>query len=177
MLWILLALAGLAIVVLAARDQRFRRFAEPALSVLVAIGLVSAFVIWLTDDNAKTGDPVSPVTQDIPAARIAAHDVRLDQLLFTRGSPAGSYVVTGIIHNDSGLVLDYFTLQVRLEECSQDPCRLLGTDDALVLARIPPGGSAPLRTSLVLPEPLSGPPAVPRWTTGVDRIQSSQPLL
>jgi hypothetical protein len=174
MLWILLALAGLAIVVLAARDPRFRKLAEPALSVLVAIGLISAFVIWWNDDNAKPRDPVSPVTQDSKEPGIAEANVRLEGLTFTRGTPAGSYVVTGVVHNDGTALLNYFTLVVTLDDCPDEACQTIGSDDALVIARIPPGHSAPLRTTLVLPEPLTGPPVAPRWTTGITKIQSSR---
>lgn len=173
MLWILLALASFVVVALAVWDQRFRKMAEPALSVLVAVGLLSAFVVWWTDDNARPPEPLSPVTADRPTAMIVENQIRLEQLQFEKSSPASSYVVTGILHNDSAAFLDYFTLDVTLDDCPDGACHTIGRDDALVIARIPPGQSAPLRTSLVFPAPRSGPPAAPRWTTAIVKIQSS----
>jgi hypothetical protein len=173
MLWILLGVISLIIVALAAYRPRFRRFAEPALSVMVAIGLISAFVVWWSDDNAGSSDPVTPVTADRPVAAMAPSDIRLENLVFQSGQTASSYVVTGTIHNDGTAFLDYFILNVRLEDCPSDACQPVGSDDPLVIARIAPGQSASLRTSLVVPQPRSGPPASPRWTTSVGNIQSS----
>lgn len=173
MLWISLAIASLVVVALAVWDQRFRKMAEPALSVLVAVGLISAFVVWWTDDNARPNEPLSPVTADRPVATIADNQVRLDNLTFEKSTPASSYVVTGMIHNDSTAFLDYFTLDVTLDDCPDGTCRTIGRDDALIIARIPPGQSAALRTSLVFPAPRTGPPETPRWTTAIVKIQSS----
>ncbi|KQS79450.1 hypothetical protein ASG25_13085 [Rhizobium sp. Leaf384] len=173
MVWILLAGASLLIVGLAIRNPRFRRIAEPALSVLVAIGLISAFVVWRMDDNARPRDPVSPVTADRPVDRIAPTEIRLENLTFEKSTPASSYVVTATIHNDSAAFLDYFTLDVTLDDCPGGACRTIGRDDALVIARISPGHSAALRTTLVFPSPKTGPPDAPRWTATIVKIQSS----
>ncbi|TCQ27771.1 hypothetical protein [Rhizobium sp. PP-CC-3G-465] len=173
MLWISLAIASLVVVALAVWDQRFRKMAEPALSVLVAVGLISAFVVWWTDDNARPPESLSPVTADQPVATIAESQVRLENLQFEKSTPASSYVVTGTVHNDSTAFLDYFTLDVTLDDCPSGACRTIGRDDALIIARIPPGHSAPLRTSLIFPAPRSGPPEAPQWTTAIVKIQSS----
>lgn len=173
MLWILLAAASLLIVGLAVWEPRFRKLAEPVLSVLVAVGLISAFVVWWTDDNAKMREPLSPVTADRPVATIGENQIRLENLQFEKSTPASSYVVTGTVHNDSEAFLDYFSLDVMLDDCPAGTCRTIGRDDALIIARIPPGQSAALRTSLVFPAPRAGPPETPRWTTAIVKIQSS----
>ncbi|OLP56489.1 hypothetical protein BJF92_10255 [Rhizobium rhizosphaerae] len=162
---------ALAIVYGALRSSRFARLAEPVLSVLVAIVLVAAFLIWATGDQRSARDPQPPLR---PSQRLAItpDQVQLDGLVFTQGTPINNFIVTGRMTNRSDAVLNYFTFVAALEDCAASPCRPIGEDHALVLARLPPQESRDLRLVLTLPLP-AGPlsPAL-RWTTRVETINA-----
>ncbi|MFP5078122.1 hypothetical protein ACLE20_12505 [Rhizobium sp. YIM 134829] len=172
MVLLLLAAAGLTIVFFAARFTRFRRLAEPVLSVLVALLLISAFVVWLKDGSAKQVDPAPPLAPARAKVEIAPAEIALDDLTFTPSQPAGSYVATGTVRNDGAAFLDYFDLEVTLEDCAADPCRAIGNDEALVIARLPPGRSVPLKVTLVFPFRQGEPPQAPRFNAVAGNIRA-----
>lgn len=172
MVLLLLAAAGLMIVVFATRFTRFRRVAEPVLSVLVALLLLSAFIVWLNDGTDTQRDPATPLAPASGQVQIEAKDIALIDLAFTPIQPAGSYVASGTVRNDSAAFLDYFDLDVRLEDCATEPCRAVGRDQALVIARLPPGRSVPLKVTLVFPFRQGEPPQAPRFTATAGRIRA-----
>ena len=167
----LATIVALAIVYGALRSSRFARLAEPVLSVLVALVLLAAFVIWATGDQRSARDPQPPLRPS-QSARITPSEVELDRLAFTRGSPINNFTVTGQITNRSAAVLDYFTFVASLEDCAASPCRPIGEDSALVLARLAPGESRDLRLVLTLPLPASPLSSALRWTTRVEAIRA-----
>ncbi|MDQ0321027.1 hypothetical protein QO002_003165 [Pararhizobium capsulatum DSM 1112] len=167
MIWIIPALAGILIVYFAMRSSRFRRFAEPVLSVFVAIGLMVAFVIWLTDDNSNSA---SKPTTERPAPLITPEQLVLEGLGFERNGTDLSFRATGSVRNTSGAFLDYFKLTAILEDCAETPCRLIGEDTALILARVPPGESQSISTFFTFPNRLGPILRTPRWTTRIDSV-------
>jgi hypothetical protein len=170
MIWIFPAIAGLLIVYFAMRSSRFRRFAEPVLSILVALGLVSAFVVWLRDGNteSKDNDP-PPFTQNRPV--IQPEDLALENLQFTRNRPDTSYRVTGTVLNKSAANLTNFNLTVTLEDCPNDTCKTVGEDTALILARVPAGKEQAFDTFFTFPNRFGVEPTAPKWTTRISNIQ------
>ncbi|WP_428415091.1 hypothetical protein [Pararhizobium sp.] len=170
MIWIFPAIAGLLIVYFAMRSSRFRRFAEPVLSILVALGLVSAFVVWMKDgsgDSNETDPP--PFTQSRPA--IAPEELVLEGLTFTRNRPDTSYRVTGTIVNRSAANLTNFNLTVTLQDCPGNVCTTVGEDTALILARVPAGREQTFETFFTFPARFGVEPAAPKWTTQISNIR------
>ncbi len=167
MIWIIPALAGVLIVYFAMRSSRFRRFAEPVLSILVAIGLGVAFTVWLTDDNRSSPEPVSAPS---PAPVIKPEELALENMQFERNGTDLSFRATGTVVNKSGAFLDYFRLTAILEECAEHPCRLIGEDTALILARVPPGETHDISTFFTFPKRLGTALRTPRWTTRIEGI-------
>ena len=55
MIWAF-AVAAAAILYLALRFRRFQSWVEPVLTIVVAIGLASALLIWFVEDRAPSGD-------------------------------------------------------------------------------------------------------------------------
>ncbi|WP_075292129.1 hypothetical protein [Pararhizobium arenae] len=168
MIWIIPALAAILIVYFAMRSSRFRRFAEPVLSVLVAIGLCVAFVVWLTDDNRKPA--AEPSTAARPAPPITPDQIVVETIGFERNGTDLSFRATGTVRNTSGAFLEYFRLTAILEDCAETPCRLVGEDTALILARVPPGESQAISTFFTFPNRLGATPRTPRWTTRIDSV-------
>lgn len=170
MIWIFPAIAGLLIVYFAMRSSRFRRFAEPVLSILVALGLVSAFVVWMKDgsgDSNETDPP--PFTQSRPA--ITPEELALEGLTFTRNRPDTSYRVTGTIVNRSAANLTNFNLTVTLQDCPGNVCTTVGEDTALILARVPAGREQTFETFFTFPARFGVEPAAPKWTTQISNIR------
>lgn len=167
MIWIIAALAGILIVYLAMRSSRFRHLAEPVLSVLVAIGLGVAFVVWLTDDNRSSPEPVSNTSS---APLIKPEELALEKVGFGRNGTDLSFRATGTVRNNSSAYLDYFRLTAILEDCAETPCRLIGEDTALILARVPPGESHEISTFFTFPNRLGVPLKTPRWTTRIESV-------
>jgi hypothetical protein len=170
MIWIFPAIAGLLIVYFAMRSSRFRRFAEPVLSILVALGLVSAFVVWMKDgsgDSNETDPP--PFTQSRPA--ITPEELVLEGLTFTRNRPDTSYRVTGTIVNRSAANLTNFNLTVTLQDCPGNVCTTVGEDTALILARVPAGREQTFETFFTFPARFGVEPAAPKWTTQISNIR------
>lgn len=168
MIWIIPALAGILIVYFAMRSSRFRHLAEPVLSVMVAIGLGIAFVVWMTDDNRKPSQ--DPAETERPAPVITAEQLVLEDLGFERNGTDLSFKATGSVRNTSDAFLDYFKLTAILEDCAETPCRLIGEDTALILARVPPGESHAISTFFTFPNRLGAAPRTPRWTTRIDSV-------
>src|SRR6218665_1568313 len=119
MIWIITALAAILIVYFAMRSSRFRHLAEPVLSVMVAIGLGIAFVVWMTDDNRKPSQ--DPAETERPAPVITAQQLVLEGLGFERNGTDLSFKATGSVRNTSDAFLDYFKLTAILEDCAEAP--------------------------------------------------------
>lgn len=175
MIWIFPAVAGLLIVYFAMRSSRFRRFAEPVLSILVALALVSAFVIWINEGRT----PAEAVTDpgDVQAQpALTPQDISVAGLDFTRNQPDMSYRATGTVKNNSGYNLDYFKLSVTLEDCPQNNCRTLGVDTALILARVPAGQSQSFSTFFTFPKNAYGvEPTAPKWFHQITEVRGRLP--
>jgi hypothetical protein len=172
MFWIIPALAGLLVVYLAARFSRFRRFAEPVVSVAVAAALISAVIVWWTDGSRDI--PVSEPENTVAASGIVPEDIAVTDLVVAQGSPATTHHLTATIRNNSDLGLDYFTLVVTMQDCPNDVCTEIGQDETLVLARLGPGQSQSIRTTLTFPlSPLSPPTAI-RWDYRIEKIRTSR---
>lgn len=165
MIWILYAVPCLAVIYLAARFSRFRRFAEPILSVAAAIGLISAFLIWIRDDNAAPQTSITP-----PKPTIAATELVLSGMTYTRSQPETSYRVSGTVTNNSALMLDYFRLTVTLEDCPQAACTTVGSDTALILSRVLPGRSQAFETFYTISNPRQIDPTAPQWRPTISEI-------
>jgi len=170
MIWIFPAVAGLLIVYFAMRSSRFRRFAEPVLSILVALGLVSAFVVWMRDGSGESNDAnPPPFTKSGPV--ISPQELVLEGLTFTRNRPDTSYRVTGTISNKSAANLTNFNLTVTLQDCPGNICTVVGEDTALILARVPAGREQTFETFFTFPNRFGVEPAAPKWTTQISNIR------
>jgi len=170
MIWIFPALAGLLIVYFAMRSSRFRRFAEPVLSILVALGLISAFVVWLRDGGSQSNDnEPPPFTQSRPV--IQPEEIVLEGLQFTRNRPDTSYRVTGTILNKSTANLTNFNLTATLEDCPDNACKTVGEDTALIVARIAAGRSQAFETFFTFPNRFGLEPTAPKWSTRISNIR------
>ncbi|MDW5313058.1 hypothetical protein [Rhizobium sp. PL01] len=172
MIWIFPAIAGLLIVYFAMRSSRFRHFAEPVLSLMVAAGLISAFVIWIND--GKSTSIADPETQQIQPT-LTPQDIALEGMTFARNRPDTSYRATGTVLNKSGFNLEYFRLSVTLEDCPNDQCKTVGQDAALILARIPAGQSQAFETFFTFPNPYGVEPAAPKWSYKVTEVRGRMP--
>jgi len=174
MIWIFPALAGLLIVYFAMRSSRFQRFAEPALSLIIAVGLIIAFVVWISEGgNAPNAETDQSRPQIQPA--LTPEDISVEGLVFTPNRPETSYRGTGTVVNKSGFNLDYFRLSVTLEDCPQNQCRTLGEDTALILARIPAGRSQSFETYFTFPNPYGVEPTAPKWSYRVTEVRGRLP--
>lgn len=170
MIWIFPALAGLLIVYFAMLSSRFRRFAEPVLSILVALALISAFVVWLRDGSSQgSGAEPPPLAQNRPV--ILPEEIALEGLQFTRNRPDTSYRVTGTVVNRSAANLTNFNLTVTLEDCPNDACKTVGEDTALILARVPAGAEQTFETFFTFPTRFGVEPSAPKWTTQISNIR------
>ncbi|MCF3642792.1 hypothetical protein LXM94_22760 [Rhizobium sp. TRM95111] len=168
MIWAF-AVAAVAILYLAVRFRRFQSWVEPALTVIVAIGLVAAIVIWLADERRNI---VQTSAEALPRPALAASEITVDGLEFIAGRPATSYRVTGTITNDGGVALQSFRLTVDLSDCPDDACRTVGSDSALIIARVPPGEAKPFTTFVVFPDSDLTPVTAPRWTWTIGDIRA-----
>lgn len=175
MIWIFPAVAGLLIVYFAMRSSRFRRFAEPVLSLMVAMGLVIAFVIWVNEGRPPAGT-VTDAGDAQAQPGLTPQDLSIDGLEFTRNQPDMSYRATGTVKNNSGYNLDYFKLSVTLEDCPQNNCRTLGVDTALILARVPAGQSQSFSTFFTFPNNAYGvEPTAPKWSHRITEVRGRLP--
>lgn len=174
MIWIFPALAGLLVVYFAMRSSRFRRFAEPTLSILVALLLLSAFLVWSRENGSSSNasDP-PPFAQNRPV--IQPEEIVLKDLQFTRKRPDTSYRATGTILNNSAADLTNFSLTVTLEDCPDGKCKTVGEDTALILARLQPGQSQAFETFFTFPNPYGVDPVAPKWSHRVTDIRGRLP--
>ncbi|WP_275783672.1 DUF3426 domain-containing protein [Pararhizobium gei] len=175
MIWIIAAVAGLLIVYSALRWSRFRRFAEPVLSILVALALLSAFLVWWREGGSSgTTDTPPPFSQARPA--VQPEQIQLENIVFTRNRTTDmSYRVTGVVSNRSAYALDYFRLSVALQDCPAASCKSIGDDTALVLARLLPGQSQPFETFFTFPNPYGVEPVAPNWSYRVTDASGRMP--
>lgn len=173
MIWILPALAGLLIVYFAMRSSRFQRFAEPGLSLIVAVGLIVAFIIWLKDTGPVKGPSVPAPQQAEPS--LTPDQLAVEGLALTNSGRDRSYRAVGTVINNSLFDLDYFRLTVTLEDCPGDQCKKVGEDTALVLARIPAGQSQAFDTFFTFPRPHGTDPVAPKWSHRVTEVRGHLP--
>lgn len=174
MIWIFPAVAGLVVVYFAMRSSRFRHFAEPVLSLMVAAGLVVAFVIWINEGGNAPDAAIIGSGQPVKAEP-KPQDIVLEGVAFSRNRPDTSYRATGTALNSSAFNLDYFRLSVTLQDCPQEQCRTLGEDSALILARIPAGQGQSFETFFTFPNPYGVEPTAPRWTYRVTEVRGRLP--
>lgn len=173
MIWILPALAGLLIVYFAMRSSRFQRFAEPGLSLIVAVGLIVAFIIWLKD-TGPVKEPSVPAPQQAEPS-LTPDQLAIEGLALTNSGRDRSYRAVGTVINNSLFDLDYFRLTVTLEDCPGDQCKKVGEDTALVLARIPAGQSQAFDTFFTFPRPHGTDPVAPKWSHRVTEVRGHLP--
>jgi len=165
MIWAF-AVAAAAILYLALRFRRFRSWVEPALTVVVAIGLASALLIWFVDEQAPSG-PVTPAT---PA--LTADSIKLTDMQASAGQTATSYRVTGRAANNGTVPLQSFRLDVVLSDCPKGACREVGRDSALIVLRVLPGQSQTFSTFAVFPGIDLDPVTAPEWDFGVRDVRA-----
>jgi hypothetical protein len=170
MLWLIALPVGLVVVYLAARFSRFRQWAEPILSVAVALGLLVAFIIWFADRDGDKPVAPEPVQTTTPAGLTAA-DVVLEDLTFEQSQPERSFRLRGTVTNKGPTLLEYFRLSVTLENCPGDACETIGDDTALILARVPAGQDRAFETYLTFPNREGESLTAPKWTTSVLEVR------
>lgn len=172
MLWLIALPLGLVVVYMAARFSRFRQWAEPILSVAVAVGLLVAFIIWFSDRDGRKPAAPEPVQTTQPAGLTAA-DIALDGLTFEQSQPERSFRLRGTVTNKGQTLLEYFRLSVTLEDCPDDVCQTIGDDAALILARVPAGQSRPFETFLTFPNREGQSLTAPKWTTDIVEVRGT----
>ncbi len=172
MLWLIALPLGLVVVYLATRFSRFRQWAEPILSVAVAVGLLVAFIIWFSDRDGRKPAAPEPVQTTQPAGLTAA-DIALDGLTFEQSQPGRSFRLRGTVTNKGQTLLEYFRLSVTLEDCPDDVCQTIGDDAALILARVPSGQSRPFETFLTFPNREGQSLTAPKWTADIVEIRGT----
>lgn len=168
MIWAF-AVAAATILYLALRFRRFQSWVEPALTIVVAIGLVAALLIWVVEDRVPTGEPVS---QNTTPVALATDAVELSDMLATAGQTKTSFRVTGRITNKGTTPMQSFRLDVVLSDCPGGTCREVGRDDALILLRVLPGESADFTTFAVFPGNDIAPVTAPEWDFGVRDVRA-----
>lgn len=173
MIWIVPALIGLPIVYLAMRFSRFRHWAEPVLSILVAIGLLSAFLVWMREGNSPDQDQPPPFSQTRPT--IPREDIALADVDFSRNGQDRSYKATGKITNNSAFIVEFIRLSATLQDCPSGTCKTIGDDSALVLARLAPGQSQTFETFFTFPNPLGIEPRAPKWDYRISEVSGRSP--
>lgn len=168
MIWAF-AVAAAAILYLALRFRRFQSWVEPVLTIVVAIGLASALLIWFVEDRAPTG---ADATSGPTGSALGADSVDLTEMLANPGQTRTSYRITGRIANKGSAPLQSFRLDVVLSDCPDGTCREVGRDSALIVLRVLPGESAPFSTFAVFPGIDLTPVSTPEWDFGVRDIRA-----
>jgi hypothetical protein len=169
MIWAF-AVAAAAILYLALRFRRFQSWVEPVLTIVVAIGLASALLIWFVDERAPSGDPVTP-NPSTPA--LAADEVELQEVQANAGQTKTSFRVTGRLTNKGSQPMQSFRLDVVLSDCPAGTCREVGRDSALIVLRVLPGESQPFSTFAVFPGIDLSPLTAPEWDFGVRQVRAA----
>lgn len=159
------AVVAVAILYLAVRYKKFQSWVEPVLTIAVAMGLAVALLLWFTDNRSVAPEPAPP------ANTIAPQEIELSDLQFAPGQPATSYRVTGTITNKSAVALQSFRLDITLADCPGEPCRSLGTDSALIIARVPPGQTQPFTTFAVFTGSDLVPVKAPHWSWSISDVR------
>jgi len=172
MLWLIALPLGLVVVYMATRFSRFRQWAEPILSVAVAVGLLVAFIIWFSDRDGRKPAAPEPVQTTQPAGLTAA-DIAIDGLTFEQSQPGRSFRLRGTVTNKGQTLLEYFRLSVTLEDCPDDVCQTIGDDAALILARVPAGQSRPFETFLTFPNREGQSLTAPKWTADIVEVRGT----
>ena len=167
MIWAF-AVAAAAILYLALRFRRFRSWVEPVLTIVVAIGLASALLIWFVDERTPTGTAATP---DITTPSLTADSVDLADMQASPGQTKTSYRITGRIANKGGAPLQSVRLDVVLSDCPNGVCREAGRDSALVVLRVLPGESQPFSTFAVFPGHDLSPVTTPRFDFGLRDVR------
>jgi hypothetical protein len=169
MIWAFLV-AAVTTLYLALRFRSFRSWVEPALTIVVAIGLAAALLIWFVEDRAVPGATDSADGQASPAEIIGLSDMQAEV-----GQTATSFRVTGLVTNHGDVALQSFRLDMALADCPTETCREVGSDDALIVLRILPGQTLPFTTFAVFPRSDLAPVTAPRWTWDVRDTRAVSP--
>lgn len=168
MIWAF-AVAAAAILYLALRFRRFQSWVEPVLTLVVAIGLASALLIWFVDERAPSGAAVTP---NVAAPALGEDTVDLSDMQAAVGQTKTSYRVTGRIANKGAVPMQSFRLDVVLSDCPNGTCREVGRDSALIVLRVLPGESKTFSTFAVFPGSELTPVTTPQWDFGVRDVRA-----
>ncbi|MDC7262762.1 MULTISPECIES: hypothetical protein [unclassified Shinella] len=168
MIWAF-AVAAAAILYLALRFRRFQSWVEPVLTIVVAIGLASALLIWFVDERAPSGTPVTP---NATTPVLSEETVVLAEMQASAGQTKTSFRVTGSIANKGPVPTQSFRLDVVLSDCPGGTCREVGRDSALIVLRVQPGESAAFSTFAVFPGIDLNPVTAPEWDFGVRDVRA-----
>ncbi|WP_313192686.1 hypothetical protein [Shinella zoogloeoides] len=169
MIWAF-AVAAAAILYLALRFRRFQSWVEPVLTIVVAIGLAGALLVWFVDERAPSGDAATPGST---AAALTADDVSLSEMQANVGQTKTSYRVTGRLTNKGAAPLQSFRLDMVLSDCPNGTCREAGRDSALIVLRVLPGESQTFSTFAVFPGLDLTPVTTPEFDFGVRDMRAA----
>ena len=168
MIWAF-AVAAAAILYLALRFRRFQSWVEPVLTLVVAIGLASALLIWFVDERAPSDVAVTP---NAATPTLGEDMVDLSEMQAAAGQTRTSYRVTGRIANKGTVPMQSFRLDVVLSDCPNGTCREVGRDSALIVLRVLPGESQDFSTFAVFPGSELTPVTTPQWDFGVRDVRA-----
>lgn len=169
MIWAF-AVAAAAILYLALRFRRFQSWVEPVLTIVVAIGLAGALLVWFVDERVPSGDAATPGST---AAALTADDVSLSEMQANVGQTKTSYRVTGRLTNNGAAPLQSFRLDMVLSDCPKGACREAGRDSALIVLRVLPGESQTFSTFAVFPGLDLTPVTTPEFDFGVRDVRAA----
>lgn len=169
MIWAF-AVAAAAILYLALRFRRFQSWVEPVLTIVVAIGLASALLIWFVEDRTPSGTAATP---NATVQALSADGVELSEMQAGAGQTKTSFRVTGRIANKGSQPMQSFRLDVVLSDCPGGTCREVGRDSALIVLRVLPGESQPFSTFAVFPGIDLNPVTAPEWDFGVREVRAA----
>lgn len=169
MIWAF-AVAAAAILYLALRFRRFQSWVEPVLTIVVAIGLAGALLVWFVDERVPSGDAA---TSGSTAAALTADDVSLSEMQANVGQTKTSYRVTGRLTNKGAAPLQSFRLDMVLSDCPNGTCREAGRDSALIVLRVLPGESQTFSTFAVFPGLDLTPVTTPEFDFGVRDMRAA----
>jgi hypothetical protein len=169
MIWAF-AVAAAAILYLALRFRRFQSWVEPALTIVVALGLASALLIWFVDERAPSGEVATPSAN---VSVLSGDMVDLSDMQAAAGQTKTSFRVTGRITNKGTVPMQSFRLDVVLSDCPNGTCREVGRDSALIVLRVLPGESESFSTFTVFPGSDLNPVTTPEWDFGVRDVRAA----
>ena len=169
MIWAFAVVAA-AILYLALRFRRFQSWVEPVLTIVVAIGLTAALLIWFVEERAPSGDVAAP---DATPPALSADNLVLSGMEASLGQTKTSYRITGQLANKGDVPLQSFRLDVVLSDCPNGTCREVGRDSALIVLRVLPGQSQPFTTFAVFPGSDLNPVTTPQWDFGVRDVRAA----